>query len=292
MNTNFTVFDNTKILLRLSRSENWKKDITIKALLGFNIISVLSFIGILISDIVIFYGFDAKEAINIFTWQLLVKILLVFSIFMFNKFQVNRILSKKLMSCTNQDFSYCNCEGYYLVNRFINNQKLSRSYRLNKIFNLLLTISYLFVAIIPFIFRQQVFNDLERSATIFSIIYLVKLFLVDLICAYVINSNIFGKKNKFKVDAELGNFINYLYLFIYFIFYGSLWLFISYLTAFNILNGFSLISLYYAAVFTIPFFYVAKVINTLVLLRKDLSKTKYLLAFMPLFVLPEKSINE
>ncbi|AXE60552.1 hypothetical protein DA803_00350 [[Mycoplasma] phocae] len=290
MTPNFTVADNFKILFRLSRSENWKKDVTIKVFLAINIISIISFIGILISDI-IFY-LSTQLNIDAFTWQLLIKILLVFSIFMFNKFQVNRILAKKLNRCTNQDFSYCNCEGYYLINRYINKQKLSRSYVINKILNMLLISAYLFLSVIPFIWRQNLSGDLLSIVYNYSIVFLSKLLIIDLLCSYIININIFGKESKYKINAELGNFINYLYIFIYLVFFGSILLLISYFAAFNQYSIFGIVSLEYATLFTIPIFYIGKFITVLIVMRKEKSKIKYLHAFIPIFVFPEKSIKE
>ncbi|MDC8927074.1 hypothetical protein PR254_01235, partial [Metamycoplasma hyosynoviae] len=104
-------------------------------------------------------------------------------------------------------------------------------------------------------------------------------------------AKIFETNPKCKLNSTIGNFVSALWIYIYFWFYGTLFVLFNYLTIYFSVSKMSFVSLIYASLFTLPFFYFAKIISLLVLYRKEQSKLKYLFIFLPLFIFPLPSIK-
>ncbi|MDI3048173.1 hypothetical protein QJ130_02680 [Metamycoplasma hyosynoviae] len=262
MYSNLSTFDNFSILLELNRNKELRKKTKPQGLFFLNIVNVFIFFGILLFNIIYYYTITKKASSDDFSKNskvfLLIKLTILFVFYLFNTFLIGTLLHKKLDLLKEENIEYLNSKGYYLIYCYLNNTKINRINFLNRIFNTTIWIYYLSMEVMAFS-SAKLYADNIRIANTFAIIFLVKLFV---------------------------NFVSALWIYIYFWFYGTLFVLFNYLTIYFSVNIMSFVSLIYATLFTLPFFYFAKVVALLVLYRKEQSKLKYLFIFLPLFIFP------
>ncbi|MDC8919383.1 hypothetical protein PR244_03415 [Metamycoplasma hyosynoviae] len=293
MYSNLSTFDNFSILLELNRNKELRKKTKPQGLFFLNIVNVFIFFGILLFNIIYYYTITKKASSDDFSKNskvfLLIKLTILFVFYLFKTFLIGTLLHKKLDYLKEENIEYLNSKGYYLIYCYLNNKKINRINFLNKIFNTIIWIYYLSMEIMAFS-SAKLHTDNIRIANTFAIIFLVKLF-VNFVSPFILYAKIFETNPKYKLNSTIGNFVSALWIYIYFWFYGTLFVLFNYLTIYFSVSKMSFVSLIYATLFTLPFFYFAKVVALLVLYRKEQSKLKYLFIFLPLFIFPLPSVK-
>ncbi|RMA79084.1 hypothetical protein JN00_0133 [Metamycoplasma subdolum] len=286
MNTNFTMFDNLKILTVANLDNKIKSKIKTKTLLAFNIISILSITIILLCDVILFYshyqfwGHDEYKPEQAIFFG--VKIFAFFLFYMLNKFVINNILAKKLNQLKDEEIAYQNKEGYYLIYLFLSNKKVNKLTLLNRAYSFILFICYFAYSVFPF-FYYFYEPDEGKLLPIFSLGIIGKYIVVDILWSYIWYLKIFIFENKIKAKNEMGNFVNYLFIALYFTFIACFCLVTTFSTTMYGLTPLYYLAVYYTSLFTIPIFYSIKVILLFILYAKEESSLKYFYIFMPFF---------
>ncbi|WP_373436444.1 hypothetical protein [Metamycoplasma equirhinis] len=282
---NLSTIDLFKLNLSLHKI-NKPKDKKLITLAIFNALIIFFTFVILLADIILFASKAlAAENIKIYSAA---KFLALFIFTVTVNFVMKSCYYKKISSLESNTIEYQNSKGFYILYVLLNNKKMKVTHYLNRIFDFCLWTLYIALSAIIGYIKPNVANEwLILPSPLFASLILFKGFFVDLIASYVVYLNVFKKISNIKINSEIGNFINLLFVTIFVLFYGTIYLLFAYLIANHKMSDWSILSLRYAVLFTIPVFYAFKFIFALIFYRKEKSKVKYLFAFLPLFVFPK-----
>ncbi|AZZ65214.1 hypothetical protein DMC14_000080 [Metamycoplasma phocicerebrale] len=290
MLTKFSLLECIKILIGLNLSKKENKDIKIQLYLYFGILVEIFLCLILFLDALTYYfiKFNILKEINIVFFG--IKLFLLTSFYLSATLIINNFLAKKIANLNSDSIKYLNFEGSYIIYCLLNKIKINKIISLNKVINNILFIFYFSFSFLPFLKLTEI--ELFKQLSWLAIFLILKIFLFDIIGSIFSYFNIFKKTDKLKINAELSNYINRLVLYIFIFFYIFLLLIIDYFWIFyNASGDWNSLILLYAAYCSIPLFYLINLITIIVVYRKEKSKLKYLLSFIPLFFFPLKSFK-